>query len=428
MSPPRIVSAEWDISRAVPGLYRVVRGWYCTPSFQQHLENAPFLEREGGRVLLDAAGRPVPAPVPPGAPAAHPDCPGMLRVRFVLSVPESAPPRDGYPLLVTAHGTGGDAFSFLGRGDFAGWAAEEGFAAVSTDQPLHGGAEGGRPGAEGPLVLPMGIRLPAGQFGPSVAFYNPLHPGATIGNLHQATADAAVLVRLFAGLDLGALRGPRGGAPLLRPRPGLAAPRLDARGAVLAGHSQGCQSLAGLGAVDPRVRGVVLSGCGGDARLGILYGRPVDEPVADWISLTLGLDPEELSPFHPLMALVQSLAEPIDPLAFARLYRDPPPGRDPPRVLHFEGLRDRYTPEVSSEALAVALRAQPITGLVRPVRGLALLGLASPDGGRAAALAGSPGRLFAQYAPRPGGEGHFVLYDIPAASDLFRAFLAALRP
>ena len=56
---------------------------------------------------------------------------------------------------------------------------------------------------------------------------------------------------------------------------------------MLAGHSQGCQSIAVLGAVDPRVRGVLLSGCGGDVRLGVLYRR--DRKRAFWAGyLTCG--------------------------------------------------------------------------------------------------------------------------------------------
>ena len=410
-SRPRIVSAEWDAADSMSGLYRVLRGAYCTPNFQAKIENAPFIEREGGRVLHDAQGLPVVAPVPKTAPFAHPDCPGQLRVRFVLSVPDSPMPADGFPLLVTAHGTGGDARTFLGPRDFAGWAAAEGFAAVSTDQPFNGGAEGRRPGASGPLVLPLGIPVPDHLGGPALVFYNPLYPGATTGNLHQAAADAAVLVRLFGGLDVAALRGSKG-RPLLASRRAADLPRFDARRTALAGHSQGCQSLGVLGAVDPLVRGVILSGCGGDARLGILHRR--NPPFAPWVAMTLGLDPEELSAFHPIMALVQSLADRIDPLAFARHYWDPLPGRAPQRVLHFEGLRDGYTPEISAEALAVALRAAPAVPLVKPVRGLALLG---PPAGRE--------RQFAQYMPKASPDGHFVLYYEVGPSDVFRDFLRA---
>src|SRR5207248_321336 len=102
----------------------------------------PFMEREGGRVLTDREGRPKVAPVPKTAPFSTPECPGQLRARFVMSVPDAPVPKDGFPLLVTAHGTGGDALSFLGKDDFAGWAAAQGYAAISTDQPLNGGKEG----------------------------------------------------------------------------------------------------------------------------------------------------------------------------------------------------------------------------------------------------------------------------------------------
>jgi hypothetical protein len=408
---PRIVSAEWDARLAVKGFYRVLRGTYCTPNFQDRVDNAPFVEREGGRVLWDRDGRPMTAVVPKSAPFASAECPGQLRARFVMSVPDAPMPQDGYPLLVTAHGTGGDAFSFLRQGDYAGWAALEGFAAISTDQPLNGGKESNRPGAAGPLVLPLGVPVPADQAGPPIAFYNPLYPGAARGNMHQAIADAAVLVRLFGGLDLGALRAPKGG-PLLRAGRGEAAPRFDPRRTVLAGHSQGCQSLEVLGAIDPRARGVLLSGCGGDVRLGILYRKQFN--FAPWVALTLGLDPEELSPSHPLLALVQNLADPIDPLAFARYYWDPLPGRAPQRVLHIEGLQDSYSPDVASEALAVALHAQPRFPLVKPIVGLALVqGPVSAD------------RQVAQYAPSAGHDGHFVLYYEPGASDAFREFLRA---
>jgi hypothetical protein len=406
---PRIVRAEWDPSLSVPGLYRAMRGAYCTPNFQARVENAPFVEREGGRVLTGSDGAPLVAPVPESAPFASPECPGQIRARFVLSVPEAPMPSDGYPLLVTAHGTGGDALTFLGRNDFAGWAAQEGFAAISTDQPLNGGKEGGRPGAAGPLVLPMGIPLESDVAGPPVAFYNPLYPGAAGGNMEQAVADAAVLVRLFGGLDLGALRT-AANKPLVASRKGETAPRFDARRTLLAGHSQGCQSLAVLGGIDPKTRGVLLSGCGGDLRFGLLHRRIAS--FAPWITLTLGLDPEELTVSHPLMALVRNLADPVDPIAYARYYWDPLPGRRPQKVLLFEGLRDGYSPEIASEALAVALRARPLAPLVKPIARLDLL--PSP---------GNADRAIVQFAPKLSPDGHFVLYHERGASDDFRAFL-----
>ena len=411
---PRILQAEWDPDLSKAGLYRVIRGAYCTPNFQAHPENAPFLENEGGRVLTDHEGRPLVAPVPKDAAFASTECPGQIRARFFLSIPESAPPKSGVPLLVTAHGTGGSATTFLGTNDFAGWAAREGYAAVSTDQPLNGGAASGRPGAAGPLVLPLGIPVPPGEGGPPLAFYNPLYPGAARGNMQQAQADAAVLVRLFGGLDLGALRRDDGKA-VLKAVKGQTAPPLDASRIVLAGHSQGCQSIAALGALETRARAVILSGCGGDVRIGILRRRVMN--LTGWISLLLGLDPEEPSELHPLLSLVQNLADPIDPLAFARHYWDPLPGHNAQKVLHFEGLHDGYNPDAASEALAVALHVTPASPLVRPIPGLSLLA-ATP----------SSDRRIAQVAPTQGEDGHFVLYHEQAASEAFRGFLRSAAP
>ena len=87
----------------------------------------------------------------------------------------------------------------------------------------------------------------------------------------------------------------------------------------------------------------------------------------------------------------------------------------PQRVLHFEGLRDGYVPESSAEALAVALRARPRTPLVKPIPGLALLD----------AAASTSDRQIAQYKANSTFDGHFVLYNEPAASLAFREFLRA---
>ncbi|MBK8258156.1 MAG: hypothetical protein IPK82_36505 [Polyangiaceae bacterium] len=410
-SGPRIVSAAWTPPHG--SNYRVIRGTYCTPNFQAKIENAPFIENPGGGLLRGPDGLPSVVPLPPTSKVYTKECGDFIRARFTLSVPNAPAPPDGYPLLVTAHGTGGNADTFLGPNDFAGWAAEEGFAAIATDQPLNGGAASGRPGAAGPLVLPSGIPIAVAETGVPAAFYNPLYPGAAVGNLHQAAADLAVLVRLFGGADLSAVLTTK--KPVFTPGPGTPAPKFNQRQTALAGHSQGCQSAGVLAPLDPHVRSVILSGCGGDVRLGLLYGRPVETPLAPWVTLLLGLDPDELSEFHPLLALVQNLADPIDPLAYARLFWQSPAPQTPPFLLHVEGLRDRYTPEASAEAYAIALRAETVGPVPKPIPLLPLARSRSPQ---------TPAnRWLAQFAPDPGQEGHFVLYRKPDASILFRHML-----
>ncbi|MFT3774152.1 MAG: hypothetical protein QM820_52985 [Minicystis sp.] len=217
------------------------------------------------------------------------------------------------------------------------------------------------------------------------------------------------LARLLTSNDLG---------PFLPPdRP---APRFDATRVLAAGHSQGSQSVAVVGAVDPLIRGVILSGCGGDARLGILERR--DLPVVPAFSALLGVAPGELDALHPLMALVQTLAEPIDPASYARLYWDPLPGHRPQRVLHYEGVTDTYTPPVTAEILALALHATPVTRLVRPVPGLGDPAASLDDVLRRA----DPARALVQLASTRGENGHFVLYREPGAAELAMAFMRAI--
>jgi hypothetical protein len=428
---PRLIAASWDDAFAdarPPAPYWTITGQYCTPSYQGEIDEAPFVKRGGG-VRLGARGAPEVIPIPEGSRHHAAECGPLMRARFVLTIPRGAPPPEGFPLMISAHGTGGDASTFLGQADFAGWAAGQGVAVVSTDQPLHGrrGDPAARPGSQEVVSLDvLGVPLPfVNGINPSLLFYNPLNPVAARDNLRQATADAASLITLFAGLDLGASRSPSG-TPLLQPLPDRAAPRLRRDRVMAAGHSQGSQSLAVLGALDARVEGVILSGCGGDTRHGILHNKEFAE-FKGLLTALLGLSPGELDEFHPILALVQTLSDAIDPQSYARFYRDPLPGRRPQSVLHFEGVGDRYNPQEAAEALAIALRAQPLGRLDRAVEGLSLLGLRPSDAPlRGNASGGKATIAFSQLTPTHGEDGHFVIYHEPDGGRLIRQFIHAV--
>jgi hypothetical protein len=337
-------------------------------------------------------------------------------------------PKEGWPIMVSAHGTGGDAFTSAGEDDFSGWAAREGIAVVSTDQPLHGGrsGRGARPGSrEPPAVSLMGFRLPVGlRGGAELTFYNGLNVRALLGNLRQAAIDGVVLARLFTSTDFAKLRGD-GQQLILSSESPLESPRFDARRVLLAGHSQGSQSMAAQGALDPMVRGVLLSGCGGDARLGVLRRRDLE--FMPFFEALLGFSTGELDEFHPLMTLIQTLADPIDPASYGRFYSEPPPGRRPRSVLHFEGVTDTYTPPETGEALAVALRATLLAPAIRPVDGLTILGLPPAAGVlRGNAAGGQATIAFVQLASTQGENGHFVIYHEPEAAELARQFFRSV--
>jgi hypothetical protein len=271
-----------------------------------------------------------------------------------------------------------------------------------------------RPGSQDPFAgalegFPLPLPVAGSRRAAEIAFYNPIHPDAARDNLRQAAADAMVLARLFTSVDLAHYLPPSRGAP-----------RFDRARVMAAGHSQGSQSIAAAGAVDPMIRGVILSGCGGDARLGVLRRR--DLPVAAALGLLLGLAPGELDEFHPFMTLLQMLVDPVDPASYARLYWEPPPGRAPKSVLHYEGMSDTYVPEGAAEALAVALRATPVRPLVKP-----LPWLRAPEGGFDDLLRkGGTLRAFVQLRATRHENGHFVIYFEPGAADVARRFMRAV--
>src|SRR5207244_1553734 len=97
-------------------------GVYDAPFYQQG--TVPFLTPDqGGTIAFDAQGRPA-----------------LVRIdhlRFAMSVPRSAMPASGYPMVLYAHGTGGDYRSFISEG-LAERLAAVGIAMISIDQVLHG--------------------------------------------------------------------------------------------------------------------------------------------------------------------------------------------------------------------------------------------------------------------------------------------------
>ena len=403
---PKLLSAVWADGRASAS-YFTVQGYYCTPSFQSQLEHAPFVER-GGIIESDARGRPRVA----NAPVSD-DCGKRMRARFVLTVPRAPAPERGWPLLLHAHGTTGDAFSGLGSDNFAERAAQAGMASVSTDQPLHGSddARSARPGSDKPFVFrvgPIAIPLPRKGKGAELAFYNVLRPPVLRDNVRQAVVDAALLARLMLASDLSAV---------LAAQPGRSAPRFDRRfGYVAAGHSQGSQSMALLGAVDPLVKGVLLSACGGDFSATTVHRADSRDPMRV-ISTVLGLSEGELDEFHPLTTILQSLVDPVDPQSFGRSYHTVTPPRS---VLMVNGIRDSMTLDRSAVALASTLKAPPI-GL-RGLPGLGLEPVASVQGNAPRGKA-----TFALLVLEPrAGDGHFVFFDEPIAHRVSESFLRAI--
>jgi hypothetical protein len=294
--------------------YHLFTGAFPVPNFQT---GTPPYSASGGQLSLDAAG--------------NPQVVRTESVRFAVTVPTGAAPAGGFPAVLYEHGTGGDFESFVGEGIGRDLAAR-GIATISMDQVLHGprnpGCDYTNPG-------------PAYESCVGTAYFNFLNPYAGRDNTRQGAADGFQLLRLAKGLQIPAAIHPEGEAVSLSPQAFL-------------GHSQGGLTGAPFLAGEPELKAAVLSGTGGVLAITVLQRKdPLDFKAA--VELVLAINGKEsLEPFHPVLALVQTFAEPADPISYARLLASPPGGQR--SVMLTEGLLDPYTAADASEALGAAAR------------------------------------------------------------------------
>jgi pimeloyl-ACP methyl ester carboxylesterase len=317
-------------------------------------------------------------------------------VFFGLSVPKSAMPPGGWPVVQYSHGTGGDRFSFVG--DIAPQMAKLGIAVISIDQPLHGKRGGGG-------LSPANLEFYSFNFS---------NPSAARNLFRQSALDSVAVTRL------------------------LRTQTLDAEGKTVAfdpgrvaffGHSQGGITGALYVAVDGDTRAAVLSGAGGGLAYTILLRKEVDSgfnlDIKAALEAMLGLKFEdEFTLFHPVLTLCQMLVDVTDPINYSPFYFHPRFRQEPLHLLLTEGVEDPYTPAVTTENLAIAGLVPPMfpvvhgnPGFVAAAVGAAKLPVSNnlqlPDGKAATAL-------LAQFE----GFGHFVAFQSPECQALWISFLA----
>jgi predicted esterase len=358
--------------------YVLVTGAYTQPNFQT---GEPPYTSAGGEIRIGADGAAIVQRMEP--------------MRFAMTVPLGAKPAGGWPLAIYAHGTGGDYRSFVDDGTGPRLAAQ-GIATISTDQVLHG------------------PRDPA-QLDPGVAFFNFANPYAARDNTLQGAADAWEQLRLATGL---AIDDGAGGAITIDPTK-----------VYFFGHSQGGVTGPAFVAFEPTVSGAVLSGTGGLLYLTLLH-KTAPLNFASLIETFARDSPmDEDNPSRPL---AQKWIDPADGVNYARyMVREPQPGPDgarmaPRNIFQTEGFVDTYAPNPAIEAFATALGGDLVSlPAEKAVEGLTLRGravLATPitenDNGVTAVLA--------QYTKRTGSDGHFVVFEVPAAEKQAAEFLGTL--
>jgi hypothetical protein len=354
-----------------PG-YSSYDGAYDGPNFQSG--DVPYTS-SGGEILLDESD---------GLPIVQRT--EDLRVSF--TIPEGTMPADGWPVAIYAHGTGGSYHSYLNDGT-GGRLAAQGIAVISIDQVLHG------------------PRNPGND--PEVSFFNFQNPLAGRDNAIQGAADDFQVVRLVQGFtftdaDLGEIR-------------------FDASKMYFFGHSQGGLTGPPFIAFEPAIQGAVLSGAGGVLYLGMLYKT---EPVDITQLVHAAIRDEPLDQFNPELALLQTWIERADPVNYGPLLaREPLEGFVPRPIFQSEGLIDTFAPPQTIEALGTAIGGDLVSPVLQDVEGITLRGRGTLSAPVTDNLDGDT-VVLAQYDAAAGSDGHFVVFDVPAAQTQSAEFLGTL--
>jgi predicted esterase len=351
--------------------FTVFTGAYIAPNFQSG--TVPYTN-DGGEISVGADGLAV--------------VQRMENMRFALSVPDGATPAAGWPIVIYAHGTGGDYESFIADGT-ASRLAEQGLAVISTDQVLHG------------------PRNPGGN--PEIDFFNIGNPFAARDNALQGAADAFAQLRLAKGLSI---------------VDGARTITVDPTKVMFFGHSQGGLTGPGFVAFEPTLSGAVLSGTGGLIYESILNKTmPVNFP--ELASTLLRDDPVDEN--NPSLALAQMWIERADGANYAPLMvRHPIAGNQPRNIFQTEGFTDTFAPNPCIEAFATAIGGDIVMEAdTKPVEGITLRGRGVKPAPFATNLDGATAVL-AQYDMAGGDDGHFVVFDVPAAQAQSSQFLGTL--
>lgn len=367
--------------------YRIYDATYDGPNFQSG--DVPYVAN-GGEIELDDTD----------------DLPVIQRIepmRMSFSIPTGEMPANGWPIALYAHGTGGSYHSFNNDGTARRLAAQ-GIAVMSIDQVLHGPRN---PGAS-----------------PEISFFNFQNPLAARDNTIQGAADNFTLTRVALDFSYDEPADAKTGDPGRHIQ-------FDPDKMYFFGHSQGGLTGPPFVAFEPRMKGAVLSGAGGLLYLSMLHKtEPVD--ITQVVSALIRDEP--LDEFSPTLALLQTWIERADPANFGpMLAREPTIDPDgdgttlmPPRpIFQTEGLVDSYAPPIAIEALAVSIGGNMVGPVVQDVPGFALRDQEVLEAPVTNNLDGTTVVLL-QYTAPSDSDGHFVIFDVPAAETQSAEFLGTL--
>ncbi|WP_437613201.1 hypothetical protein WMF20_11440 [Sorangium sp. So ce834] len=399
--PPEARPALFRLVKHAPSWDEYAGVYGPSPSYQ--IGRAPYATDADGGGFASKAGEPVIA--------------GYFDLRFSITVPAASRcpmPKAGYPVVLYAHGTGGDYRSYV-RSLTGPALAERCLAVMGVDQIFHGA----RPEAP----------QDAAQAG--ALFYNVQNVRAARTNARQSALDEVQRARLFTESRMTVPAGVSSTGEEIR---------FDPSKILFFGHSQGGLNGPLYLAADDSARGGVLSGASAVMSITLLEKTNPPPSIAALVkAVFLGLMGEEegeVNEFHPAISLAQSIVDVVDPIHYAaRLFVAPRDGFAPKSIYMTEGINpdgsgDSYAPPRGIEMHALAMGLPQQSPAQRPIREYGVGGPAPvevPPEGLAGNLAGGRASgVLAQWPVAEGSDGHFVVFDVPAAAAQAHGFLQSL--
>jgi hypothetical protein len=394
---PTVEAGTWTQASST-GDYDAYQGRY-SPSPNYQAGTPPYSQpSDGGNFVFDASGKPV--------------LQNTFDMQFTLVVPNATKcpmPAAGYPIVLYAHGTGGDYTSIISEGNSVGQStAQQCLASIGVNQPFSGDRPGA-PAANDPNL----------EGDEDLLFFNLNNPAAARSNGRQGAVDVMQEARLFTETKMT--------VPAATSKTG-AVISFDSSKIIFFGHSEGGVNGPLFLASSNAARGGVLSGTGAMIVVALLEKTEPQPSVAAAVKTLLGLyhpeDADELNLFHPVINLAQTIVDATDPVNYMpRIIQTPRTGFASKSIYQTEGVLsdgtgDSYAPPHGIEIASVALGLPVETPVVHPIAEAAFSGLGSvtvPASGLSGNLAGGAASgVLGQFNPAPNDDGHFVVFDVPA--------------